>query len=69
MTYEDITRTCIDCIAAGEPATFIWTAGEQKFYSQRGFVPPKRCARHRALRKERTTAWTRHDADDRSPTA
>lgn len=37
--YEDKTLVCKDC-----GADFIFTAGEQEFYAERGFVnEPKRC--------------------------
>lgn len=37
--YEDKTLVCVDC---GE--SFVFEAGEQEFYAQKGFVnDPKRC--------------------------
>ena len=45
--YEDKTLTCRDC-----EAEFIFTAGEQEFYSTRGFVnEPSRCPECRRVRK------------------
>ena len=45
----DRTISCIDC-----GTEFVFTAGEQEFYAQRGFTEsPKRCASCRALRKAR----------------
>lgn len=45
--YADRTINCLDC---GQEFSF--TAGEQEFYSQRGFTePPKRCPGCRAARK------------------
>ena len=39
MPFEDKTLTCIDC---GQ--TFVFTAGEQEFFAQKGFQnEPKRC--------------------------
>lgn len=32
---------------------FTWTKGEQEFYEQKGFTPPKRCVKHRAAAKAR----------------
>ena len=47
MSFSDITLTCKDC---GNP--FVFTAGEQEFYAQRGFTEsPKRCATCRSRRK------------------
>jgi CxxC-x17-CxxC domain-containing protein len=51
--YQDQTLTCKDC-----SKQFIWTAGEQDFYAQKGFEnPPFRCPECRAKRKDerRTT--------------
>ncbi len=37
--YEDITLTCKDC-----GAEFVFTAGEQQFYAEKGFTnQPVRC--------------------------
>lgn len=45
--YEDKTLTCKDC---GEE--FIFTAGEQEFYAEKGFVnEPQRCKNCRTNRK------------------
>lgn len=44
---EDIKIKCPDC---GE--TFLFTANEQKFYEERGLVPPKRCKSCREARKK-----------------
>jgi len=39
MSYQDKTLTCRDC---GQE--FIWTAGEQEYYAQKGFAnEPRRC--------------------------
>ena len=47
MSYQDRTLTCVDC---GQP--FIWTAGEQEFYAQRGLTnEPRRCPDCRRARK------------------
>ena len=45
--YEDKTLKCVDC---GQE--FVFTAGEQEFYAQKGFVSaPKRCRNCRALKR------------------
>lgn len=43
---EDKILTCSDC---GKPFTF--TGGEQAFYEERGFKPPRRCKVCRGQRK------------------
>lgn len=45
---DDTTRICLDC---GQP--FPWTAGEQQFYADKGFLPPKRCEKCRLLKRQR----------------
>lgn len=44
--YQDQTLTCRDC---GQQ--FIWTAGEQEFYAQKGLSAPSRCKDCRAKKK------------------
>ena len=45
--YEDKTLTCKDC---GQE--FVFTAGEQEFYAEKGFVnEPQRCKECRTARK------------------
>ncbi|MBX3030888.1 MAG: zinc-ribbon domain containing protein [Chloroflexi bacterium] len=52
MAYTDRGITCVDC-----GMEFVFTAGEQEFYAQRGFSePPKRCASCRAARKTQRNA-------------
>lgn len=47
MSYADKTITCRDC---GQP--FVFTAGEQEFYAQKGFTnEPVRCPSCRQARK------------------
>ena len=47
MDFVDRTLTCREC---GSP--FIWTAGEQQFYQEKGLVNiPARCSSCRATRK------------------
>ena len=43
---KDVKIKCQDC---GEVFTFI--ENEQKFYAERGFLPPKRCKKCRQARK------------------
>jgi CxxC-x17-CxxC domain-containing protein len=43
---SDRTLTCRDC-----GKEFVFTAGEQEFYQQRGFSEPQRCQDCRAARK------------------
>jgi CxxC-x17-CxxC domain-containing protein len=42
----DKTLVCRDC-----GREFMFTAGEQAFYAERGFVPPTRCVTCRATRR------------------
>ncbi len=45
--YEDKTLVCKDC-----GAEFVFTAGEQEFYAEKGFQnEPQRCKECRAKRK------------------
>ncbi len=47
MSYADKTLTCRDC-----GAQFVFTAGEQEFYAQKGFTnEPSRCPSCRQARK------------------
>lgn len=47
-TYEDITLKCREC---GEE--FVFTAGEQQFYEEKGFTSqPVRCPACRKARKQ-----------------
>lgn len=50
--FQDKDLTCTDC-----SNTFVFTAGEQEFYSERGFEnEPKRCKCCRDSRKNTTKA-------------
>lgn len=52
MIAEDKVITCRDC-----GMEFVFTAGEQGFYAERGFVDPVRCPGCRsARRRERTSS-------------
>ena len=44
----DVEIECVDC-----PDNFWWTVGEQEFFDDMGFVPPKRCEDCRAKKKAR----------------
>ena len=46
--YEDMEIVCADC---NKP--FVFEAGEQQFYAERDFTPPKRCKPCRDERKAR----------------
>jgi CxxC-x17-CxxC domain-containing protein len=46
MVTADKTLVCREC-----GAEFIFTAGEQEFYAERGFVEPSRCPSCRAARR------------------
>lgn len=46
MAAEDRMLVCRDC-----GREFVFTAGEQAFYAERGFVPPTRCPACRAERR------------------
>lgn len=47
MSYQDKTLICKDCTKE-----FIWTAGEQQFFAQKGFdKPPIRCLECRKKKK------------------
>ncbi len=48
---SDRTLTCRDC---GQ--TFVFTAGEQAFYAERGYSEPMRCQSCRATRKQQRNA-------------
>jgi CxxC-x17-CxxC domain-containing protein len=48
---SDRTLTCRDC---GQE--FVFTAGEQAFYQERGYSEPQRCASCRAQRKAQRAA-------------
>ena len=48
--FEDVALICI----CGD--TFIWTAGEQKFYQEKGYFQPKRCVSCRAKKKNKARA-------------
>jgi CxxC-x17-CxxC domain-containing protein len=61
MSYADKTLTCRDC-----GAEFVFTAGEQEFYAQKGFTnEPTRCPACRKARKAGGDAGGRGSYGDR----
>lgn len=52
MAFEDKSLTCRDC-----GGTFVFTAGEQGFYLEKGLLnEPQRCGNCRASRRRERTA-------------
>ncbi len=50
--FEDKNISCIDC-----DKDFIWTVGEQKFYSDKGLQnPPKRCKDCKKAKNDRISS-------------
>lgn len=47
--YQDRELVCVD---GGE--TFTFTARDQDFFAKKGFQDPKRCAKHRAIKKQQS---------------
>jgi Probable zinc-ribbon domain len=54
MSYEDKQIVCAES-GCGE---FTFTKGEQEFYAQKGFTPPKRCQHHREEARRRRESGT-----------
>jgi|TARA_Y100000034_G_scaffold19875_2_gene22611 hypothetical protein len=52
--FQDITLICI----CGDE--FVWTAGEQKFYQEKGYFQPKRCV---PCRKKKKSNLQREDQE------
>lgn len=51
--YQDKTLVCKDC-----GKEFIWTAGEQQFYAEKGFQnEPVRCKECRDAKKQRNNQF------------
>jgi hypothetical protein len=65
LTYEDSKMTFIDqqIVCAGCGAEFVWSAGEQAFYAERGLNRPRRCSPCAKTRRQeledlrRASAW------------
>ncbi|MCX6724229.1 MAG: zinc-ribbon domain containing protein [Candidatus Staskawiczbacteria bacterium] len=45
---SDLNLKCADC-----KGDFVFTEGEQKFFTQKGFTPPRRCPGCRAINKRK----------------
>lgn len=61
MSYTDRTLTCRDC-----GREFVFSAGEQEFYAQKGFLnDPVRCPECRRLRKKSRDAGNRKPQERR----
>lgn len=59
---EDKTLVCENC-----HKDFVWTAGEQEFYTERGFSQPKYCKECRDARKaERNNGRNNRHFDNRN---
>ena len=58
MAFEDQTLRCRDCAA-----DFVWTAGEQSFFQEKGLVnQPQRCPNCRSQKRlQRQGARQMHD--------
>ena len=46
MSFEDKNLTCVEC-----NTTFVFSADDQSFHSQKGYTDPKRCTSCRAARR------------------
>lgn len=58
LNFEDITIKCIDC-----GNDFIWTAGEQIFFHDKGLQnPPKRCKECKQAKNERLASIAKSQA-------
>jgi CxxC-x17-CxxC domain-containing protein len=58
VSFEDKNLTCREC---GQ--TFVWTAGEQAFYAEKGLVNvPSRCPQCRASRRATGSAGSSSNA-------
>lgn len=59
--YNDITLTCKDC-----GKEFVFTAGEQKFYDEKGFTnQPQRCKECRDAKKQNRNNFRNNRYNDR----
>jgi CxxC-x17-CxxC domain-containing protein len=57
MDFQDKTLNCRDC-----NKEFVWTAGEQSFYQEKGFQnPPARCPDCRAARKANRSSGQQYE--------
>jgi hypothetical protein len=62
--FKDKQMVCIDC-----NKSFIWTGGEQRFYTNKGFTPPKRCLICRGNKKAMMASKRMSDTNLPGPTA
>jgi CxxC-x17-CxxC domain-containing protein len=64
MTFVDKTLNCREC-----GNEFVWTAGEQQFYSEKGLVnTPSRCADCRRQRRQSSNAsMSQRSSRERAP--
>lgn len=46
QNFEDKELQCVEC-----SATYVFSAGDQEFFAEKGFTPPKRCPECRSARK------------------
>ena len=58
--FQDRVLECADC-----HGTFVFTAGEQAFYQERGFSEPRRCPSCRSARRSNRSGGDRY-GDSRS---
>ena len=59
---EDKTLKCVDC-----QSDFTFTAGEQEFYSSKGFTnEPKRCPTCRQAKKQQRNSDYSYESDRRA---
>ena len=57
QTYQDRPLECVDC-----GNQFVWTAGEQLYFAEKGLAPVKRCPKCREFRR-RTIHRPRSELD------
>ncbi len=56
----------IKCVEA-ECGSFEFTAGEQAFYADKGYPPPKRCKEHRIAKRKRVDEYNKAKNSPFSP--
>ncbi|NJN68426.1 MAG: zinc-binding protein [Chloroflexaceae bacterium] len=65
MSFADVTLVCRDC-----GKEFVFTAGEQEFFSQKGFLhDPVRCPACRRARKQAPDRGRQERRDHDNPTS
>ena len=50
MEFRDSTLTCVEC-----KSSFLFTADDQRYHSEKGYTEPKRCPACRANRRQTRT--------------